>query len=56
MREQDIYYPILSERPADRIREPANAEQLLYGQAPDRNHDLRSQERELAQEVRSAVI
>ena len=34
MRERDIYYPIFSERPADCIREPADAEQLPYGHAP----------------------
>src|SRR5215210_2042820 len=55
MRERDIYYPIPREGLADRLREPADAEQLLYGQPPDRDHNLRPQELELAQQVRPAV-
>ena len=43
MRERDIYYPISPEGLADRFREPTDAEQLTYGQPPDRDHDLRAQ-------------
>src|SRR5918998_413824 len=56
MRERDIYYPISPERLADRLREPADAEQLPYRQPPDGHHDLRPQELELAQQVRPAVV
>src|SRR3712207_186976 len=56
MRERDIYYPISPERLADRLREPADAEQLPYRQPPDGHHDLRPQEIELAQQVRPAVV